>query len=315
LNQEVIFNSEPLGFSPNARSVWESFGDYHEGSIENVFNSDVFDSVTVLIVRLARKINAHVLDSFPSLRYVVSATTGHDHLDLSLFERKGIRLISLRGETSFLNTVPSTAEHAFALMLALLRNVPAAVESVARGEWQRDQFRGRQLKDRRLGIVGLGRTGRMMARYAEAFGMRVAYYDPNVAELSFHRFSSLGMLLKFSEIVSLHVHLTDETKQMIGDMEIALMPQSSWIVNTSRGGLVDEEALVAALRVGKIAGVASDVITTEFEKIEESPLWCAMQSGLNVILTPHIAGATWDAMHACEEFIAEKAIRIIRNQK
>lgn len=193
-----------------------------------------------------------------------------------------------------------------ALLLALLRFVPAAVASVSRGEWARDRFRGRQLKGRRLGIVGLGRTGRMVAQFADAFGAQVAYFDPQVDEPAWVRAASLQALLRKSEILSLHVHLDDTTRNMIGESELALLPHGAYLVNTSRGALVDEPALVDRLRCGHMAGVAVDVLVNELHGIRLSPLWQAAVEGLPVIITPHIAGATLDAMHQCEEFIAGK---------
>jgi D-3-phosphoglycerate dehydrogenase / 2-oxoglutarate reductase len=302
----VVYNAEPLGFSPRARAAWQQLGHYVEGAIDAPALADDRARASVLIVRLARRIDATVLDDFPQLRALVSATTGLDHIDLGLLRARGIQVVSLRGETDFLSTIPSTAEHTMALVLALLRNVPAAAASVLRGEWERDRFRGRQLKGRTLGVVGLGRTGRMVAQYAGAFGARVAYFDPNVQEPAWARKDSLPDLLRGSEILSLHVHLSDTTREMIGARELDLLPRGARLINTSRGGLVDEQALVDRLRAGHLAGVAADVLANELEGIAQSPLRLAMCDGLPVILTPHIGGATVDAMQECEEFIAEK---------
>lgn len=306
---EVVFNAEPLGYSPRARAEWERIGSYHAGALDDPSLGSVREEATVLIVRLARRIDATVLGTFPSLRHLVSATTGLDHIDLDELARRGIRLWCLRGETEFLGTIPSTAEHTMALMLALLRHVPAAVRSVACGEWQRDRFRGRQLKGRRLGLVGLGRTGRMVAGYGQAFGMDVAYFDPNVADPAWRRFDSLDGLLANSEIVSLHVHLDETTRGMIGAGQFERMQTGAWLVNTSRGALVDEAALTASLRAGRLAGAAVDVIEGELGGIESSLLWQAVAEGLPVLITPHVGGATVDAMHQCEEFLAERFIR------
>ena len=306
--REVVYNAEPLGYSSRAQRLWEQVGSYHAGAIDEPSLAAVRATATVLIVRLARHINAEVLDAFPRLRHLVTATTGLDHLDLDEIGRRGVRVLCLRGETAFLGTIPSTAEHTMALMLGLLRHVPAAVRSVAAGEWQRDRFRGRQLKGRRLGLVGLGRTGRMVATYASVFGMEVSYYDPHVEERAWRRHPSLGALLAESEILSLHVHLDDDTAGMIGALQLDLLPSGAWLVNTSRGGLIDEAALVDRLRDGRISGAAVDVLATELQDIQASPLWQVMRDGLPVIITPHIGGATTDAMHACEEFVAERFV-------
>lgn len=301
---ELIFNAEPLGFSPAARTLWERAGTYVEGAMDDEALANVCAHTTVLIVRLGRRIDAQVLSRFPRLRLVVSATTGWDHLDMDAMRVRGIELLSLRGATAFLSSIPSTAEHTMALLLASLRFIPAAVASVRAGEWQRDRFRGRQLKGRRLGIVGLGRTGRMVAHYASAFGALVAYFDPNVVDGSWERRQSLMALLQDTEILSLHVHLDDSTRKMIGAAELDALPFGARLINTSRGGLVDEAALVERLRTGQVAGAAVDVLADELHGINQSALWRAMDAGLPVIVTPHIGGATLDAMQQCEEFIA-----------
>ncbi len=304
--REVIFNAEPLGFSPRARQMWEALGEYHEGDLDTAADDALLARATVLIVRLARRIDGGILERAPALRTVISATTGLDHLDQAAMAARRIDLVSLRGETEFLSTIPSTAEHTLALMLGLLRKLPSAVQSVAAGEWQRDRFRGRQMKGRRLGLVGLGRTGSMVAHYAAALGMDISYYDPHVEQPAYRRHGSLAELLRASEIVSLHVHLTEQTCGMIGMEEIAALADGAWLINTSRGGLVDEQALADAVLGGRLAGVATDVLATELHDIERSPLLRAQRAGANVMITPHIGGATADAMHACEEFIVQK---------
>lgn len=302
----VVFNAEPAGFSPAARDLWQQAGEYYEGDLDDPRHADLLVRVTVLIVRLARRIDQRVLDRCPCLKTLVSATTGLDHLDLDLLAKRRIELICLRGETEFLATIPSTAEHAFGMMLALLRNIVPASESVRDGKWQRDRFRGRQLRGRRLGLIGLGRTGRMMATYAAGFDMRVGYYDPHVNDSSIRRFDSLDALLQDSEIVSLHVHLTAHTRAMIGVAELQRMPRGGWLINTSRGGLLDEHALVEHIGAGHVTGAAVDVLDGEIDGITASPLWQAMRDGKNVLITPHLGGATLDAMQQCEDFIASK---------
>lgn len=310
MTRSVVYNAEPLGFSPAASGIWKSFAEYIEGSLDDSRLAEARACARVLIVRLARRIDAQVLDGFPKLRWLVSATTGLDHIDQEEVGRRGIEIISLRGETEFLSSIPSTAEHTMALLLALLRSIPAAVASVGRGEWERDRFRGRQLKNRRMGIVGLGRTGRMVAQYASAFGARVAYFDPHVKEVAWEKRTHLPDLLNDSEILSLHVHLDGNTRGMIGARELALLPSGARLVNTSRGALVDEAALVAMLRSRHLAGAAVDVLAHELDDIRSSPLWQAMGDGLPLIVTPHIGGATLDAMNQCEEFIACKFLRV-----
>ena len=177
-----VYNVEPLGYSKKAVKVWQDLGYvYIEGSWDQVDKSKVLPDIAVLIVRLQRTVNKEVLDKFTSLDTLVSATTGHDHIDIEYLKLKGIKLLSLRGQHEFLNTVPSTAEHTWALLLSLVRKIPASSTHVKNGNWNRDMFRGVQLKGKTLGIVGFGRTGKRVAIYAKAFDMNIKYFDPYVS--------------------------------------------------------------------------------------------------------------------------------------
>ena len=184
------------------------------------------------------------------LRAIVTATTGLDHIDLEYAQERGITVLSLRGETEFLQEVRATAEHTWALLLGLLRNIVPASIAARQGNWDRDRFRGQELNGKRLGIVGLGRLGQKVARYGQVFGMAVGAFDPLVREWidGVRREPTLTDLLKKSDILSLHVPLNTETQGMIGATELALLPAGAVLVNTSRGQLIDESALIKALK-------------------------------------------------------------------
>ncbi|MEO6488683.1 MAG: NAD(P)-dependent oxidoreductase, partial [Ferruginibacter sp.] len=162
-------------------------------------------------------------------------------------------------------------------------------------------------KEKTIGIIGLGRTGSRVAGYAEAFDMRIQYFDPYVNDPRYHKCDQLNELLQSSDIISLHVHLNEETHHLLGGHNISMMKKGCLLINTSRGNVVDENAVVEALSSKKIKGVATDVLEGELDDITLSPLWQAHQSGENIIITPHIGGATCDAMWACEEFIVDLA--------
>lgn len=304
---EVVLNLEPAGFSPCARQTWEKAGEYIEAEFDSAAEHAAASRATTLIVRLQRPISRQVLERYPRLRCLVSATTGLDHLDLAALQDRGVRLLSLRGEQEFLKTIPSTAELAFGLIIALLRNIPAAHAAVLDGRWDRDAFRGRQLQGRRLGIVGMGRTGSMVAAFGQAFGMQVAYNDPHGPEARAYRpYDRLDALLADSEIVSVHVHLTDETRGLLGENIKRAGCRGLYLVNTSRGAVLDESAIVASLQSGVLAGLATDVLATELDGVARNLIVDAARDGLNVIVTPHIGGATSDAMQACEELMARR---------
>ena len=303
----IVLNAEPTGYSAKAIESWKHKGYiYQASSWKEIETAGSFEDVNILIVRLAKKIDRSILNKFPNLTHLITATTGLDHIDLESVDDSGIKLVSLRGHDDFLQTIPSTAEFTWALLLALIRNIPAANEHVKQGLWDRDKFRGYQLKGKQLGIIGLGRTGKKIANYALAFDMKIQYFDPYVNDRAFQKTDQLEKLLSSSDIISLHVHLNDETHQLIGEHNISLIKNDCLIINTSRGNILDEEAIVKALVSKKIKGIATDVLSTELDDIKASPLWQAQQKNENIIITPHIGGASCDAMWACEEFVVEQ---------
>lgn len=307
----IVLNAETLGYSDKAILNWQEKGfSYQPSSWDEIESKERFDDVAILIVRLQKKIDEKILSKFPGLKIIVSATTGHDHLDLKALEKRGIKLVSLRGQDEFLKTIPSTAEHCFGLLLSLIRNIPAANESVKLGSWNRDHFRGFQLKNKTLGIIGLGRTGSMMAVYASCFGMKPVYFDPLVSNEKYNRIDDLSSLLKVADVISIHVHLTDQTRHLLNKENLSFIKAGSFVLNTSRGDVWDEDAVVELLTSNQIKGVATDVLSGELTDIKSSSLWKAQQMGYNVIITPHIGGATFDAMWACEEFITSLVERL-----
>ncbi len=304
----IVYNIEPEGYSLKAKKIWQKNGfHYIEGSWSDLeSNSRLFADVEVLIVRLKKKISKSVISRFPNLKVLVSATTGHDHIDVEMLKSKGIKLSSLRGHDGFLKTIPSTAEHTWSLLMALIRKIPASVGHVMEGGWERDLFRGIQLKNKTLGIVGYGRTGKMVAKYAKAFEMNVLYYDPFVNSESQFKVNDISVLFRYSDILSFHLHLNDSTVNFLNRTNIHLVKKGAFIINTSRGAILDEEVVVEALERGQIGGIATDVLCNELDNISKSALWKAFKKNIyNILITPHIGGATWDAMWACEEFLAK----------
>jgi len=157
----------------------------------------------------------------------------------------------------------------------------------------------------------LGRTGALMAKYASAFNMQVYYYDPYVTDESYIKTNSLAELVSTCDIISLHVHLADDTKELINASLSPSFNNKKYLLNTSRGKIIDEAFVFNLLKENKLAGIATDVLATELDNIAESPLLKALQQGYNVLITPHIGGATYDALHSCEEFICSKLLELI----
>ena len=310
-----ILNAEPLGYSAEAGSVLAGLGEVFAKEMSRSQLMDQLADFDVLIVRLANQIDREVIDAALRLRVIVTATTGLDHIDVRYAQERGITVLSLRDETEFLREVRATAEHTWALLLGLLRNIVPASIAAHQGNWYRDMFRGRELNGKRLGIVGLGRLGKMVARYGQVFGMAVGAFDPLVQEWEdgVRRESTLNDLLKKSDILSLHVPLNTETQGLIGATELALLPPGAVIVNTSRGQLIDEFALIQALKNKKLAGAALDVVAQERknDNRQKSPLLDYAGNHDNLLITPHIGGATYESMAKTEVFMAHKLKRFL----
>jgi D-3-phosphoglycerate dehydrogenase len=265
----------------------------------------------VLWVRLRHRIDAALLDRAPRLEAIATPTTGLTHIDLEEVERRGIHLLCLRGETDFLRDIRATAEHTIGLMLSLLRRIPAAVDHVRGGGWNRDLFQGSELFGKTVAVVGYGRLGRIVARYLTAFDCRVLACDPHPPQPREGNveFLPLREALPLADIVTLHVNLTPQSRQFFGVREFQSMKPGSSFLNTSRGELVDETALLAALRSGKLAGAALDVLCEEQSSgMGAHPLVQYSIDHPNLIVTPHIGGCALESMQKTESFLCEKLV-------
>jgi D-3-phosphoglycerate dehydrogenase len=267
----------------------------------------------ILWVRLRTRIDADLLRSAPDLRCIVTATTGLNHIDEGAAAARGIRILSLRGETEFLQNVHATAEHTVALMLALIRKLPCATWRAARGDWDRDRFRGTELFGKTVGIVGYGRVGRMVARLVEAFGSSVLACDPCLRNgPGGNEIGSVPLyqLLRQSDIVSIHANLTGRSEGFFGRRQFHAMKPGAFLINTARGELLDEAALVEALAAGRLAGAALDVLSGERAAgMLEHPLVRYAKRHANLLITPHIGGCTAESMEMTECFLAERLCR------
>lgn len=311
-----ILNAEPENYSPQAAAILQTQGELRLAHQNQTSLLNAVTDVDALIVRLAFQVDEQVFNAAPNLRAVVSATTGLDHIDLAAAERHGVRVLSLRGEEDFLRNIPATAELTWGLLLSLTRKIPAAFDSVREGEWQRDWFKGHDLAGRRLGILGLGRIGTMVARYGQAFGLQVFAFDPNTQ----HRMpgventESMEDLLRQADILSIHVPLNPDTVRLIGKTELDLLPAGALLINTSRGDILDEPALTSVLERGHLAGAALDVLSNErSQELADSGLIQYARTHDNLILTPHIGGATYESMAATEIFMAKKLVQYLKS--
>ncbi len=250
---------------------------------------EIIKDYEALIVRSATKVTKDIINAGQKLKVIGRAGVGLDNVDLEAATQKGIIVMN----TPAGNTI-STAEHTMSMILALSRNIPQANSSVKLGEWKRSKFMGVELYNKVLGIIGFGRIGSEVAKRALSFGMRVLTYDPflsrEVAEKLGVEVVELKELLERSDYITVHTPLTEETKHILSREEFSIMKKGVRIINCARGGIIDELALVSAIKEGKVAGAAIDV----FEKEPLSP-----ESELskldNVVVTPHLGASTEEA--------------------
>lgn len=217
-----------------------------------------------------------------------TCSTGMNHIDVDYCNDNNIKIYSLTKDMDLINDLPSTSELAFGLMMSLLRKIPQGKNHVSEYNWDYTQFMGRQIKDLNIGIIGYGRLGKMMFNYCKAFGANVYVYDPYVS----HTFSNLEEIFTKCDVISLHVHVTDETKYMINKDLFGYIKKDCYIINTSRGEIVNENDIVEGLKSKTITGYGTDVIEHEFDLLFLSPIIKAMNEGENIIITPHVGGMT-----------------------
>jgi D-3-phosphoglycerate dehydrogenase / 2-oxoglutarate reductase len=264
---------------------------------------DVLQNTEILMAPLGFTVDKQKIDRCSNLKVIASSTLSVPHIDTEYAGTKGIRIIHLGDEKAFLETITPTAEMAFGLIVAITRHLPSACKAALDARWGGRPFGHRtpkMLSRMSLGIIGLGRLGRMVASYGAAFGMKVCYFSPRSRDNEYRRCQSLFELARTADVVSLHAHHTPETEKMIDSEFFEEMRPGSYIVNTARGAVVDETAMLHSLVSGHLGGAALDVLADEFEphfkkNIQMHPLVKYARRNENLIITPHCAGATLDA--------------------
>ena len=307
-----ILITESGDFSPKALAELQK----HFEVIQHDFTSlesltENIAEVDVLFVRLRFKLTKEILEKAPQLQYILTATTGLDHIDTDYFESRGGKVISLKGEVDFLGSIPSTAEHTWALLLALLKKIPSAFEDVKEGNWHRDHFKGNNLRGKKIGILGLGRVGKQVAHFAEAFGLEIGYFDIVAQTNHYKSFSNPQELFAWAEIISIHIPYNAENENFVNEELLEHCQKNAILINTSRGNVWDENLMAELLKQNKIFGIATDVLQDEFNKkyLKRNPLVELATEEYNIIITPHIAGATYESMAMTEEFIVSQFLK------
>lgn len=266
---------------------------------------NIISKYSGLIVRSTTKVTRKIITAGVNLKVIGRAGVGLDNIDTQAAREKGIVIINVPGG----NTI-TTAEHTLALILSLTKNIPQAYISLRNKKWEKKKFKGMELYKKILGIVGLGKIGASVAKYALGFEMEVIAYDPFV---SFEYTQNLKVelvefreLLKISDIITIHTPFNENTKYLIGKDEFEVMKNGVRIINCARGGIINEEALYEAIKSGKVKGAALDV----FEK--EPPFDSPLLELDEVIFTPHIGAATSEAQIRNATEIAHKIIEFFK---
>jgi len=274
----------------------------------------------VIFTRLGVMMDSKAIHLQPGLQYIVTSTTGLNHIDTDACAERNVKVVSLKGESEFLAAVKSTAEHTWGLLLALIRNIPGANSSVMEGRWDRIPYLADELDTKTLGIIGYGRLGKIVARYGGAFGMRVLAHDHNPGKITQAEVvpAALDTLLSESDFVLLLISYSKENEKFMDASKFNKLKHGSYFVNTSRGELVDEDALLAALQSKKIKGAALDVLNDDSG-------WCGTVEGSlgllnyarqhqNLLLTPHMGGYGKDSIARTREFVTTKFLKLAANE-
>jgi len=278
----------------------------YEPEITSEQIQEKIDKFNIVIVRSRTKITKEIIEKAKNCKIIARVGVGLDNIDLDAAKAKDIRVIN-----AVEGAMTAVAEQVLGLMLSLARNIARADREIRNGNWLKKELMGTELKGKYLGIVGLGNIGKRLGRLAKGLNMNIIGYDVIPIDEEFVKDvglmkTDLDTLLQSSDYVSLHVPLLDSTYHMIDAKKLAIMKPTAKIINTSRGGVIDEEALYDAIKNGNLGGAALDVF--EKEPATDSPLVTLP----NVILTPHIGAQTKEAQSLAANVIAEKIIQILR---
>ncbi|MFN3742219.1 MAG: hydroxyacid dehydrogenase [Anaerolineales bacterium] len=267
----------------------------------------ILPAYDALIVRGRTRVTADLLSQAPRLKVIGRAGVGVDNIDLEAARKQGIIVVNAP-----LATTVAVAELTFGLLLAMARDIPRADAAMKQGKWLKKELEGVELQGKTLGLIGFGRIGREVAHRALAFGMHILAYDPLIPEDVIRQANAtpcaLDELLRRSDFVSIHVPLTEETRNLLDAAAFAKMKPGLRLVCTARGGIVDESALLQALKDGRVAAAALDVFA------QEPPGASELICHPSVIATPHIGAQTVEAQARAAEMIAQEVMAALRNE-
>ena len=302
-NKPKLLFSAPYGFFPTyVKAMFEdnfdityAFNAPADVTAQLLYNAEIWITGTCPTYY----IDNEIFGQAKNLKIIASPSTGTNHINVKQAENQGIKICSIK-TSDFLKNIHASSEHTFALLLAMIKKIPLVASRAKYGEWREKEheFRSIELNGRTIGIIGYGRIGSNLARYCHAFGMKILAFDPfkTIAESYVCQVSNREELLKNAEIVSINYHLSSETANSFGKNEFDLMQDGAYFLNTARGEIVEESAMLEVLKSGKLKAAAVDVISneTQLEKWNH-PLIKFARENDNLIISPHTAGLTIDS--------------------
>lgn len=310
----TIVNTLDLDGAPEAIEALEAVATFISLPPERAAVLSRIGEADAYLCSASVRIDAEFLDHAPRLKVIGSPSTGTDHMDVEEIRARNIELYDIAKERDLLNGFTATSELAFGLLLSLARHLPPALSAAREGDWARERFSGIQLFDKTLGILGLGRLGTISARIGNGFGMRVIANDIRKVHVKNVKMVDFNTLLKEADYLLIHIHLTPETDGLIDQSAIAKMKPGALLINTSRGRIVDEDALLEALKNGHLGGAGLDVIDGEWMADEERykhPLVSYSRENEHLIISPHIGGATRESIYGARVFMARKLAKYV----
>lgn len=264
------------------------------------------------------KIDEELLNKAKNLKLILSPSTGTDHLALNIIKKNKIKIIHIAKKFQLINKFTATSELSFCLLLSLLRKTINSFNDAKEGIWSRDKYVGSQLKDKTIGILGLGRLGKISARIAKGFQMNVIAHDIKKVKVSGVKNVTFNNLIKSSDIIFIHIHLNKSTENLINLKIFRKMKKKSILINTSRGKIINEKDLLFALKKKMIAGAGLDVISGEWlekKKLSKHPLIKYSKNNDNLIITAHIGGSTFESIKMARDYVFNYLLRSVQKKR
>jgi len=307
----VVFLGPEEGFKAS-KNILKGFNVLKLNPDSSVILNFIDSTDAIIDASMKLRIDKNIIDKAKKLKIISCATTGSSHIDSEYASEKGIIIRTLKEDKNLIQNLTPAAELSWALLMNSARNLTNAISDVNLGNWDREKFPGIMLSGKTLGLIGCGRIGTWMSKYATAFGMNVLGYDPYIQKFDTNiKAVDLYELAKKSDFISIHIHLNSETTGMIDDNFFKKCKNGVVLINTSRGEIINESDLIVNLKNKKIGSVGVDVICNE-PQITKSDLYQYSLKSNNVFITPHCGGYSPDAVEIVSARAAEKVKNLLK---